>query len=128
RLYRAGVSRAVRAGLHPGRGDQPGARQGAEGAQDRRQRLRPAGGAVRVRAAARLFCAVRGAERGAGPDPVPDQDGFFLYRVENGEVSGIMRPAGASGRWLFGTPVTADTTPERCVALIRAAVGDPGLD
>ena len=53
---------------------------------------------------------------------------FFLYRVENGEVSGIMRPAGASGRWLFGTPGTADTTPERCVALIRAAVGDPGLD
>ena len=53
---------------------------------------------------------------------------FFLYRVENAEVSGIMRPAGGSGRWLFGTPGTADTTPERCVALIRAAVGDPGLD
>jgi transposase len=28
------------------RGDQPGARQGAEGAQNRRERLRPAGGAV----------------------------------------------------------------------------------
>ena len=27
-------------------GDQPGARQGAEGPQDRRERLRPAGGAV----------------------------------------------------------------------------------
>src|SRR5271165_126551 len=34
-VHRAGVLRAVRAGLHPGRGDQPGARQGAEGAQDR---------------------------------------------------------------------------------------------
>ena len=35
-----------RAGLHPGRGDQPGACQGAERAQDRRERLRPAGGTV----------------------------------------------------------------------------------
>ena len=33
-------------------GGQPGARQGAEGAQDRREGLRPAGGAARVRAAA----------------------------------------------------------------------------
>jgi hypothetical protein len=31
-LHRPGLLRAVRAGLHPGRGDQPGARQGAEGA------------------------------------------------------------------------------------------------
>ena len=53
-LHRAGVLRAVRAGLRAGRGDQPGARQGAEGPQDRRERLRPAGGVVRVRAAARL--------------------------------------------------------------------------
>ena len=38
-----------------GRGDQPGARQGAEGPQDRREGLRAAGGAVRVRAAARVL-------------------------------------------------------------------------
>ena len=74
-LHRAGVLRAVRAGLHRGRGDQPGARQGAEGPQDRREGLRPAGGAVRVRAAARLVHPAGGAEGGAGPDPVPDEDG-----------------------------------------------------
>lgn len=53
---------------------------------------------------------------------------FFLYRVQNAEVSGILRPAGASGRWLFGTPDAADSSPERCVQLIQAAIGDPGLD
>jgi hypothetical protein len=52
---RAGVLRPVRAGLHRGRGDQPGARQGAEGAQDRREGLRSAGGVVRMRAAARVL-------------------------------------------------------------------------
>ena len=40
-----------------------------------RQRLRPAGGAVRVRAAARVLHPAGGAEGGAGPDPVQDQDG-----------------------------------------------------
>ena len=74
-LHRTGVLRAVRAGLHRGSGDQPGARQGAERPQDRRERLRPAGRIVRMRAAARLLHPVRGAEGGAGPDPVPDQDG-----------------------------------------------------
>ena len=53
---------------------------------------------------------------------------FFLYRIENGEVSGILRPARTSGRWLFGTPAPAGTTPGRCAELLRAAVGDPGLD
>jgi hypothetical protein len=47
-----------------------GARQGAEGAQDRRQRLRAIGGAVRVRAVRVVYPADE-AEGGAGPDPVP---------------------------------------------------------
>jgi hypothetical protein len=43
--------------------------------QDRRERLGPAGGVVRVRAAARLVHPGRGVEGGAGPDPVQDEDG-----------------------------------------------------
>src|SRR5690348_13923612 len=46
-----------------------------KGAQDRRQGLRAAGGVVRVRAVARVLHPARGAEGGAGPDPVPDEDG-----------------------------------------------------
>ena len=38
-----------------GDGDQPGARQGAEGPQDRRERRDPAAGFARVRAAVRLL-------------------------------------------------------------------------
>jgi transposase len=45
------------------------------GAQDRRERLRAAGGVVRVRAAARVLHPGPGAEGGAGPDPVQDEDG-----------------------------------------------------
>jgi transglutaminase-like putative cysteine protease len=44
-VHRAGVLRADRPGVRAGRGDQPGARQGAEGTQDRRQRLPAADGA-----------------------------------------------------------------------------------
>ena len=92
-LHRAGVLRAVRAGLRAGRGDQPGARQGAEGPQDRRQRLRPAGGAVRVRAAARVVHPAGGAEGGAGPDPVQDEDGAgpHLGDPAAGQGAGIGR-------------------------------------
>ena len=45
------------------------------GHKDRRQGLRPAGGAVRMRPAARVVHPAGGAEGGAGPDPVPDEDG-----------------------------------------------------
>ena len=46
-----------------------------KGPQDRRQGLRPAGGVVRVRAAAGVLHPAGGAEGGAGPDPVQDEDG-----------------------------------------------------
>src|ERR1017187_9198358 len=73
-VHRAGVLRALRAGLYRDRGGQPGARQGAEGPQDRREGLRAAGRAVRVRAAARLLHPGPGAEGGTGPGQVQDQD------------------------------------------------------
>ena len=50
-----------------GDGDQPGARQGAEGPQDRREGRDPAAGPVRVRAAVRLLHPGAGPEGGAGP-------------------------------------------------------------
>ena len=82
-----------------GRGDQPGARQGAEGAQDRRERLRPAGGVVRVRAAARLLHPAGGAEGGAGPDPVQDRRRSRpAPRRSSGWARRWNRPASSSAR------------------------------
>lgn len=52
---------------------------------------------------------------------------FCLYRIENDSVSGVLRPAGRSGRWLFGTAGATGTTPDRCTELVRAAVGVPDL-
>ena len=46
-----------------------------KGAQDRREGLRPAGGVVRVRAAAGVLHPGGGAEGDAGPVPVQDEDG-----------------------------------------------------
>ena len=99
-LHRAGVLRPSRAGLHRGCGDQPGARQGAERAQDRREGLRAAGGVVRVRAAARVVYPAGGAEGGAGPDPVQDQDGPgpHLGDPAAGQGAGIGNRASSSAR------------------------------
>ena len=106
-LHRPGVLRACRAGLRAGRGDQPGARQGAEGAQDRRQGLRPAGGAVRVRAAARLVYPALRAEGGAGPDPVQDEDGPgpHLGDPAAGQGAGIGRHQARLGGQQHNLPV-----------------------
>ncbi|MFL5517042.1 MAG: FAD-dependent monooxygenase [Gemmatimonadales bacterium] len=59
--------------------------------------------------------------------PLLDGRRFLLYRVENPRVRGVMRPAGASGRWFLGVPDTTDTSVEHCVDLVRAAVGLPDL-
>ena len=61
-------------------------------------------------------------------EPLLDGRRFLLYQVENPEVRGILRPAGGSGRWLLDTPQVGDTSAERCVQLIRAAVGVPDLE
>ena len=61
-------------------------------------------------------------------EPLLDGRRFLLYQVDNPEVRGILRPAGASGRWLLDTPQVGDTSAERCVQLIRAAVGVPDLE
>src|SRR3954454_21367799 len=61
-------------------------------------------------------------------EPLLDGRRFLLYQVENPEVRGILRPAGASGRWLLDTPQVGDASAERCVQLIRAAVGVPDLE
>jgi 2-polyprenyl-6-methoxyphenol hydroxylase-like FAD-dependent oxidoreductase len=50
---------------------------------------------------------------------------FLLYRIENPRVRGVLRPAGASGRWFLGVPDELDSSPGRCVELVRAAVGLP---
>jgi hypothetical protein len=68
-------------GVHRGDGDQPGAREGAEGAQDRRPGLRAAGRAAGVRAAAGQLPPVPGAKGGAGPDQVPGQDSSWLQAL-----------------------------------------------
>ena len=59
---------------------------------------------------------------------------YGLYIVDNPESGGVLVPAG-EGRWCYGRQYfpehgesAADLTPERCVALIRAAVGVPHLD
>jgi putative polyketide hydroxylase len=53
---------------------------------------------------------------------------FLLYRVENPRVRGVLRPAGASGRWFLGVPGVVDADVDRCVELVRAAVGLPSLE
>jgi putative polyketide hydroxylase len=60
-------------------------------------------------------------------DHLLDGRRFLLYRVENPRVRGVMRPAGASGRWFLGVPGTTDTSVDHCVDLVRAAVGLPEL-
>ena len=52
---------------------------------------------------------------------------FCLHRIENDTVTGVMRPAGRSGRWLFGTP-GAGAPPAGYAELVRAAVGVPDLE
>src|SRR3954452_18408294 len=61
-------------------------------------------------------------------EPLLDGRRFLLYQVDNPEVRGILRPAGGSGRWLLDAPQVGDTSAERCVQLIRAAVGVPDLE
>ena len=60
--------------------------------------------------------------------PLLDGRRFLLYRVENPRVHGVMRPAGASGRWFLGVAGSTDTSVEHCVELVRAAVGLPELE
>lgn len=52
---------------------------------------------------------------------------FCLFHVQNDVLTGVVRPAGSSGRWLLGTSGTA-APPARCVELVRAAVGAPDLE
>lgn len=61
-------------------------------------------------------------------DPILRGRRFCLYRIENDTVTGILRPAGRSGRWLFGTPADPDTSRRGCVELVRAAVGVADLE
>jgi putative polyketide hydroxylase len=61
-------------------------------------------------------------------DPILRSRRFCLYRIENDTVTGVMRPAGRSGRWLFGTPADPGMSPQRCIELVRAAVGVADLD
>jgi len=61
-------------------------------------------------------------------DPLLDGRRFLLYRLENSRVRGVLRPAGASGRWFLGTPAQGDTSVARCVELVRAAVGRPEIE
>jgi 2-polyprenyl-6-methoxyphenol hydroxylase-like FAD-dependent oxidoreductase len=58
---------------------------------------------------------------------------FGLYQLE-GPVPGVLVPTGRDDRWVLGmqwdprSESFADYTPERCIALIRAATGVPDLD
>jgi 2-polyprenyl-6-methoxyphenol hydroxylase-like FAD-dependent oxidoreductase len=61
-------------------------------------------------------------------EPILRSRRFCLYRIENDTVTGVLRPAGRSGRWLFGTPADPDTSPQRSIELVRAAAGVADLD
>jgi 2-polyprenyl-6-methoxyphenol hydroxylase-like FAD-dependent oxidoreductase len=60
------------------------------------------------------------------------EERFGLYQLE-GPVPGVLVPTGRDDRWVLGMPWDprsesfADYTPERCIALIRAATGVPDL-
>jgi putative polyketide hydroxylase len=66
-----------------------------------------------------LFC--------ADLEPLLGGRRFCMYRINGGRVGGVLRPAGRSGRWLFGTPGSAETSEAQLVETIRAAAGDPRL-
>jgi putative polyketide hydroxylase len=57
----------------------------------------------------------------------------LLFWVASGDVRGVFQPLDARGRWLCqiaydGSPATLESfTAARCVAWIRAAVGEPGV-
>jgi putative polyketide hydroxylase len=60
------------------------------------------------------------------------EERFGLYQLE-GPVRGVLVPTGSDDRWVLGmqwdpgSESFADYTPERCIALIRAATGVPDL-
>jgi len=61
-----------------------------------------------------------------------DGQAFGLYQLV-GPVKGVLVPTGPDDRWMLGLPWDPatesfeDYTPERCIALIRAAAGIPDL-
>ena len=65
--------------------------------------------------------------------PLLGEERFGLYQL-NGPVPGVLVPTGRDDRWVLGmqwdprSESFADYTPERCIALIRAATGVPDLD
>jgi putative polyketide hydroxylase len=61
-------------------------------------------------------------------EPMLDGRRFRMYRITREDASGVLRPTGRPGRWLFDTPGNADTSKDQLVERIRAAVGDPELD
>ena len=71
----------------------------------------PDGGVAGVRAAARLVHPVRGAEGGAGPDPVPDEDGPgpHLGDPAAAESAGVGRDQARLG----GSPILPGSRPRR---------------
>ncbi len=53
---------------------------------------------------------------------------FCLHRIENATVTGVMRPAGGSGRWLLTAPGIGAPPAPCCTELVRAASGVADLD
>jgi putative polyketide hydroxylase len=59
---------------------------------------------------------------------------YLLWWVYNADASGVLIALDGRSRWTFnfaydgGVEDPDDFTPERCVELMRAAVGDPGLE
>lgn len=59
---------------------------------------------------------------------------FGICFVENPEVRGLFLPVDNDSRWLLNVQFDPETTPEssfdreRCLELVRAAVGDPALE
>jgi putative polyketide hydroxylase len=60
--------------------------------------------------------------------PLLAGQGFCMYRITREDASGVLRPTGRPGSWLFDTPGDADTSQHQLVERIRAAAGDPKLD
>jgi putative polyketide hydroxylase len=65
---------------------------------------------------------------GAELEPLLGGHRFCMYRIHGEHASGVLRPTGRPGRWLFGTTGDADTSQEQLVERIRAAAGDPKLN
>jgi putative polyketide hydroxylase len=61
-------------------------------------------------------------------EPLLEGRRFCMYRITREDASGVLRPTGRPGRWLYSTPGSADTSEAQLVERIRAAAGDPRLD